>query len=75
MSEGGVSHNTAAGYVVIAAGDYFDAIDVALDAEGFDNVVLSLYAGGQPRATPVATLITSRIVNDRVDTQRRRLPG
>jgi hypothetical protein len=75
MSEDGVSHNNAQAPVILAAGDYFDALDVGLDAEEFDLVVYSLYTAGAERAVPVATFVTNRIINSRVDTQRRRLPG
>ncbi len=75
LTEGNVIFNTAdAGCVTQAAGN-FTVLDTNLDALNLDHVVYSLYADSAPRVTPIATVITSRIVNNRVDTQRRRLPS
>lgn len=51
------------------------AIGDNLDVEGFDHVVYSLYQDGAPRSTPSQVKITDYEINERVDTQRRRLPA
>ena len=74
LNEGNVSFNDANAESVTAAAEFFSVLDSTLDLEDMDHVVYSLYSDGAPRVTPLATLVTSRIVNNRVDTQRRRLP-
>lgn len=46
-----------------------------LATAGYPLVIASFYNNGAPRAAGVATPVTELIVNTRVDTQRRRLPG
>jgi hypothetical protein len=53
----------------------FGVLRTNLISAGYPLVVASFYANGAPRAAGVATPINSIIVNNRVDTQRRRLPG
>jgi len=53
------------------ASDLGDAIESVPD---FTHVVASFISNGAPRASAVLTPITQYVVNDRVDTQRRRLP-
>lgn len=74
LTEGNVGGNNVDAGAVTAAEDYFDAIDTNLAFVNMAHVVYSLYSGGAERVTPLATPITSRIINSRVDTQRRRLP-
>lgn len=74
FTEGNIGGNGVDGNGVTAAGDLFDAIDTALGVISTDHIVYSLVDGGAPRSVPLATLVTSRIINSRVDTQRRRLP-
>lgn len=75
LTEGNVDFNTVDALGIADAIDTFTAWDSNLDAQELDHVVYSLYSAGVERVTPLATLVTSRIVNDRVDTQRRRLPS
>lgn len=74
LTEGNTAFNTADADAVIEAADTFDVLDTNLDLQDLDHVVYSLYSGGVAREVPVATVVTNRIVNNRVDTQRRRLP-
>jgi hypothetical protein len=46
-----------------------------LIAGGHNLVVFSQYADGAPRVTGVGTPINQAIIDNRIDTQRRRLPG
>jgi hypothetical protein len=74
LTEQNVGGNTVDSALQTAVGDYFDALATALAVTDTELVVYSLYSEGTARTTPVATPITSQIVNLRVDTQRRRLP-
>lgn len=74
LTEGNVGGNVVDAGAVTAAANYFADLDTDLDALSADLVVYSLVTGGADRVTPVATIVTSRIINTRVDTQRRRLP-
>lgn len=53
----------------------FAAIASYTNPVGWYHVVVSKYTEGAPRTTAVATPVTSYYVDDRVDTQRRRLPS
>lgn len=75
LTEGSTDGNTVDATAITRAGDCFDDIDTNLDSIDMDHVVYSLYSEGVARAVPIATLITNRIINNRVDTQRRRLPA
>lgn len=74
LTEGNVGGNDIDGLMATAVGDLFTTLHSELDANDLDHVVYSLYQAGAARTTPLATLITSLIVDTRVDTQRRRLP-
>lgn len=74
LTEGNVGGNNVDGLLITGVNDYFDAVTTQLGLVGADLVVYSLYSGGVPRVAPEATLITHRVVNGRVDTQRLRLP-
>lgn len=74
LTEANVGGNGVDGALVSAVGDYFSALATGLGSISADLVVYSLFAAGAQRTVPVATVITSTIVNSRVDTQRRRLP-
>lgn len=58
-----------------ALGASFASLVTRLDAGDFDLVVASYRALGVPRLTAVATPVTNVVMDSRVDTQRRRLPG
>lgn len=54
--------------------DAFDALDVVLDAEGWDGVVVSRYTGGVLRSTPITlSIIDHSYVDLGLDTRRKRL--
>lgn len=53
--------------------DVFGELQDAMLTGGFTWVVASRYSGGAPRITGVTTPITEIRMNDRIDTQRRRL--
>lgn len=74
ISEGAVTGNIVLAAVIDAMMDFWDYLDVTLDTETMRQVIYSLYSNGAPRVTPVPRIITSRQINSRVDTQRRRLP-
>ena len=74
FGEGAVAANQVQSVVVNAMMDFWDELDANLLAENMSHVIYSLYTNGAPRVTPVARVITSRLINSRVDTQRRRLP-
>lgn len=50
-------------------------LDAAINTAGGDLVVASLFTDGAPRAAGVTTQIQVYEMDNRVDTQRRRLPG
>lgn len=75
LTEGNVGGNSVDAGATTAAGDLFAAIALNLDGVDMDHVVYSLVSGGENRITPEATLVTSHVINERVDTQRRRLPS
>lgn len=62
---------------VAQAQDYVDAfiaLDVALDAGGWDGVVVSRYSAGVLRTTPITTRIIDHLfVDTTLDTRRKRL--
>lgn len=74
LTEANVGGNNVDGIMQTGVGDYFAALETAFTAANSKLVVYSLYTAGLPRAIPVATPVTSTVVNSRVDTQRRRLP-
>lgn len=74
LVEGNVGGNNVDGLLMTGIADYFTALDTAFIATGAKLAVYSLYSDGVPRVTPVATPVTSLIINSRVDTQRKRLP-
>lgn len=65
-------NDSSEGIVTDLAAMYANA-EAGLAAQNLDLVVYSLYSGGVARTTPVATLVTSHIINSAIDTQRRRL--
>lgn len=74
FSENAVTNNNiSVAKASSVAGDYTE-LDADLDTVNANLVVGSFQAGGVPRVEGVATIITSFLVNTRVDTQRRRLP-
>lgn len=75
LTEGNVDFNTVDALGLADAADTFTHFDTVINAADMDHVVYSLYSGGQARVTPLPTIITSRIINNRVDSQRRRLPS
>lgn len=75
LTEGNVGGNGVDAGAVTAAATYMESVDTLLASEDLDMVVYSLWSQGVERVTPLPTLITSRIINSRVDTQRRRLPA
>lgn len=75
LTEASTEGNTIQAAVLTTAAAYFTALDTGLAAIDQAMVVYSLYDDGAKRTTPVATPVTSRIINNRADTQRRRLPA
>jgi hypothetical protein len=51
------------------------AVDSGSAADFWDQVILSYYAGGAVRPTPIATPVVSTSINPTMDSMRRRLPG
>lgn len=70
----GVTDNTVNADVITDLGLLYSDWRTALATINTQHVVFSTYAEGIKRATTVATPITSTIIDNRVDTQRRRLP-
>lgn len=65
-------NDSSEGIITDLAAMYTNA-EAGLAAASLDLVVYSLYSGGIARVTPIATLVTSHIINSAIDTQRRRL--
>lgn len=65
----------AAGWASAVVADVSSAC-TSLAGEGFEHVVVSRFANGEPRASALVTPVTSYIATDtNVDSQRRRLAG
>ena len=75
ITEGSVSGNEMSPTFKAALLDAYEALILAPEP-GFDWIVLSRYSGGAPRAEGLVQTVTSVvIVDDYVDSQRRRLTG
>lgn len=76
LYESSVTGDFVSGSVVTSIKSKLDNLKAALDAEGWDFVVVSKFANGAPREAAVVTNIAAVASTDnRVDTQRRRLIG
>ncbi len=69
-----VTDNTLNADLVTDLGQIYAVIRAGLALIDLQHVVYSLKFEGENRITPIATPITGTIVNDQVDTQRRRMP-
>jgi hypothetical protein len=77
LTEGGVIANVLDETVRAQINAYWERMRILEAGSGevqFELVVVSYYSGGVLRTTPVATAVTAVSTNNRVDTQRRRLP-
>lgn len=74
ITENRVLFNDVDATAIEEANETFVRLALELDLVDMDHVIYSLFSDGAPRTVPLATLVTNRIINNRVDTQRRRLP-
>lgn len=71
-----VAHNTLTGAMIAALTNAYNQLPASLGTSGAIWVVVSRFTAGAPRVTGVATPVSAVvIVDDTVDSQRRRLPG
>jgi len=76
LAETSVTGNTVGSTIVAGVLGSYQGIPSAIVSSAWDWVVVSRFAGGLPRVAGIATDITSVvIVDDFVDSQRRRLTG
>lgn len=76
LPESIVTGSRVAGGNALVVSDAFNAMRVAASAAGTPFVIVSRYSGGLPRVAGVATPVSVSLVIDNVlDSQRRRLPG
>lgn len=77
----GLSETMVTGdFVIVATGNAIvaamNALRTTLQPQGFYFVIVSRYSNNAPRTTAVVTnVLASQVIDMRVDTQRRRLPG
>lgn len=73
LAQAEVDGNDASQGLVTDIASVYTRLATELDLADMDLVVYSLVTGGAKRVVPIATLVTSTIVNSGIDTQRRRL--
>lgn len=74
IPEAETSQNGVTATVQQAAIDFGLSIDANLTAVGYSHIIASFFALGVPRTVAIGTSVNKWRVNDRVDTQRRRMP-
>ncbi len=75
IPEGSVTGNELAGAFITAMDTGYEALLTTALANSADLVVASRYFQNAPRVAGITSVVTSIIVDDRVDSQRRRLQG
>lgn len=69
------SGNTALETLVDGVKSAYDGLIVAANTAGLPLCVASKYHDGAPRTLGVMTTITNVVINNQLDSQRRRMPG